>query len=594
MNTTLRSTSWLALLAAGCGSSRGGPPAPSDDARHGGDASRVEAAVPSGDAAASTGSDGASPTGDGGALEVATPPPPDATPVFGAPGCGSELVFSGQERIVEAFPTGPGVVVARASAILLVDRTGQILRKLEMPREVTAAAYDGTRLVVADRAMLTELKPTLEPMASRPLRDTCQGVAILPDGRILCGGGAFHVLYRLDGSAPGQLVSAGGSGAFRVIPGRPEVMVGAFLTSFPDGGSELFAGGGGFGSPTLGPLFAFKGSPATHLVASDGSYLKITGPECAPSIGGFGNSCYGVDGKLATLRPMEAYIGMVEDSPASVLALVRKNATSSFPQPSDRLCADGCFAQRIDLGQGTIVSEKMHRLDGVAWKTLHPDPFCKKLMVVSRTVAEAPFEQDPEPVGDYRIQLLDYGAPEGAPVLPAAGFRPLPPSPAPAVAPAAAACAAPGNLLLSDERILDAHPTQAGIIVARPSGLLLVDRQGAVKAQAQRQVVATTFDGTRLLASDPTGVTVYDPALTAQGTVPTTGACGGLMFIDGNRFMCGADTDVDDVFRTYDLTTKGELATSAKNTYRGRHLFRIPGQSSFVTVTPFSSPQCWP
>jgi hypothetical protein len=585
--STLRPHRWLTLAVlcvAGCKSASHDGPSGADaapgDAAPGARVSAPAASDASTDQAIGLNTEAGGPAPDGGATS------PDVVAVTPAPGCGSGLVYSGQEAVVDAFPTGPGIVIARASGVLLVDRTGQILREVKMPREVTAAAYDGTRLLVADRGMLTELRPTLELVARKPLRDFCRGVAILADGRVVCGGGAYHVVYRMDAADSGRLVAQTERAQLRVIPGTSDVISGVSLTHFPDTGPEQIAVGDT--TTVLGTLFAFKGNPASHVVSVEGALLSITGSGCTPSVIG-ARGCFTRDDMLSTLRPQEAFVGLVEDSPTSVLALVRKT-TTPYPPPNQPACGDGCFAQRIDLTQRTIVSEKAHRLDGLAWKSLRADPFCKRLMVLSRTVEEPRFDFDPEVLGDYRVQLLDYGASGGAPVFPPGGLPPLPPETAPPFAPAPAVCAGARNLVRSDEAIVDIHAAPGGVIVVKPSGLTLVNRQGVTAAEATRPVLATAFDGTRLLASDGKVVTIYDASLTKQGELATAETCSGLIFLDGDRIVCGGEKDTDRIFYTYDLQTKGELARSAPHTYGGRYMTRIPGLSSFVTVSESSSP----
>ena len=120
--------------------------------------------------------------------------------------------------------------------------------------------------------------------------------------------------------------------------------------------------------------------------------------------------------------------------------------------------------------------------------------------------------------------------------------------------------------------------------MVRDSGLTLVDRQGVTKAEAKRPVLATAFDGARLLASDQKTITIYDPALALTGQLTTAEPCGGLTFLDGDRFVCGGDRDTDRIFYTYDLKTKAELARSAPTFYRNLPIARIPGLSSFLSI----------
>ena len=586
---------WTAVLALAAGCHQGTPPRPRSGDSPGTASADAAPVALAPDSAADLAVDGAADARDAG-RDLAPPDgaatndtgpaptdtgillPPDAAPIVPAPGCGSTLVYSGQEAVVDAFPTGPGILIVRASGVLLVDRTGQVLRELKMPREVTGAAYDGTRLVIADRGMLTELRPTLERVASKPLRETCSVMAILGDGRVVCSGSTYVFTYRMDATTPGRPIDFARP-RLRVVPGTSDVIEGVALARYPDTGFALRAYGDQ--NAKLWAPYAFKGSPVTHVVATDGALLKIAG--CTLSYPGASN-CFTPDGNLGTLRAQEGYVGLVEDSPTSALALVRKMPVP-YPPFDERACAAGCFAQRIDLNSRTVLSEKPHTLDGFVWKSMRPDTQCRKLMVLSRTVAEPRGNDDPEILGDYRVQLLDYGATGGAPVYPPGGFLPLPPEPEPTFTTPGPACALPRTLARSTERIQDIHPTADGVIVVRDSGLTLVDRQGVTKAEAKRPVLATAFDGARLLASDQKTVTIYTPALVQSGQLTVAEPCGGLTFLDGDRFLCGGDRDADRIFYTYDLKTKAELARSAPYYYRGLPITRIPGLSSFLTIT---------
>ena len=201
--------------------------------------------------------------------------PSDAAPIVPAPGCGSTLVYSGQETVVDAFPTGAGILIVRASGVLLVDRTGQVLREVKMPREVTGAAYDGTRLVIADGGMLTEFRATLERVGSKPLREPCSVMTILGDGRVVCSGSTYLFTYRMDTTVPGKAINFARP-RLRVVPGTSDVIEGgASLARYPDVGFPL--GAYGDQDAKLWGPYAFKGNPVTHVVATDGALLKIAG-----------------------------------------------------------------------------------------------------------------------------------------------------------------------------------------------------------------------------------------------------------------------------------------------------------------------------
>jgi hypothetical protein len=67
-------------------------------------------------------------------------------------------------------------------------------------------------------------------------------------------------------------------------------------------------------------------------------------------------------------------------------------------------------------------------------------------------------------------------------------------------------------------------------------------------------------------------------------------SCKQSILVSQNRFVCGPANDWDRVFYTYDTMTGALLASSAKYTYNGIPMRRVPGTDDFVAVTVDSSP----
>jgi hypothetical protein len=96
--------------------------------------------------------------------------------------------------------------------------------------------------------------------------------------------------------------------------------------------------------------YAFRGRPATHLVNSDGRFLKLTG--CATAVSNPATDCLVQDGTLGTLKTSEYFAGMETGGDGYLYGVV-----TTAPSWGSPICAAGCRVQRVDMTTRTIASE---------------------------------------------------------------------------------------------------------------------------------------------------------------------------------------------------------------------------------------------
>lgn len=136
-------------------------------------------------------------------------------------------------------------------------------------------------------------------------------------------------------------------------------------------------------------VYAFNGSPATHLVTDTGLLLNIYGSQCNLEAGPFGSECFVKDGALGTLTGQQAFIGMDQDDQGQIYALVAVGGGSYF----DPLCQSGCLLQPIDIATRTVVQQRSVSSDLGRVVALRQDPLGQGILLASR-LAETNADDD--------------------------------------------------------------------------------------------------------------------------------------------------------------------------------------------------------
>lgn len=284
-----------------------------------------------------------------GCPEVLPPAAPTLTPASVG------RIASGTESLVDAFVTEGGIAVVLTTGVRLLSRTGTELARWNAPRELRAAAFDGTRLVVVDPSTATSLGLDLAEQAHVTLTADCSAAALISCGRLVCtgsttGSSAEVGLYDMVGATQLSATTYWASGlpVLRRVPGVDAVIGGDhddYLVV--DEANRVIVTGSVYSLDlrTIG----FQGSPARHMITADGHLYRLDACTVADWTS---TSCFERDGSIGTLRTGESVLAMERGGDNRLYALVTPTAPS-YPYT---VCTTGCAVQRIDVDAHVIES----------------------------------------------------------------------------------------------------------------------------------------------------------------------------------------------------------------------------------------------
>src|SRR6202000_3323066 len=92
----------------------------------------------------------------------------------------------GVTTLVDVFVVDTGIAIIASDSITVVDRAGRVIDSVTPARTVTAAAYDGTTLAIADETTLTRYTTSLVPMGTTTLMTSCYYLAMISGARVIC------------------------------------------------------------------------------------------------------------------------------------------------------------------------------------------------------------------------------------------------------------------------------------------------------------------------------------------------------------------------------------------------------------------------
>jgi len=127
---------------------------------------------------------------DAGILDVDGDYVSEADAVPDAPSsCGSVgPLITGTDSLIDVFVIPSGVVVVRNTEVDVIGRDGVVKTTKPWPREITAAAMDGTTLLVADKAAITTVTtPDLVSGLEFFVVETCVTGVVISKSRYICG-----------------------------------------------------------------------------------------------------------------------------------------------------------------------------------------------------------------------------------------------------------------------------------------------------------------------------------------------------------------------------------------------------------------------
>ncbi|MFO0590964.1 MAG: hypothetical protein U0441_25700 [Polyangiaceae bacterium] len=331
---------------------------------------------------------------------------------------GTETELSaGSSILIDVFVMDAGILLVFQDAVMLVDRAGNQMKTLSWPRDITSAAFDGARVVIADQAILTTLDLDLQEVASANVVEVCASAVLVGGGRFVCGpeNDWDRVFYTHDATT-GELIGTSVPYTYNGIPMRRVPGTDDFIAVTVDSSPSdfhLYSVGADdvavyvnespyHGDFPITDIYAFDGSPPEHLITHTGLMLKIYGPKCNPSESSFSTDCFLKDGALGTLSGNERFIGMDSDAAGKVYGIT----SSANAAPWDSACAPSCGVQRADVATHVVESKTSYALDLGAVVAARHDPISNTLVVGYRLSGDYYFPGDPYP--GHRVALLPY------------------------------------------------------------------------------------------------------------------------------------------------------------------------------------------
>lgn len=336
-----------------------------------------------------------------------------ATGGSGSTAASGTVVASGSQSLIDLFVTDAGLLLVFSDEVRLVSRAGATLQSVSAAREITAAAFDGTLLVAADKAKFTTYDVNLKQLASANLAVTCSSGVLMDNNRFVCGQNVDwdRVFYTYD-ALQGTLIASSNMYIYdgipmKRVPGTSQFVAvetssepaNLFLFDTGSSGEATFLGSGPFEISDPSAVYAFSGNPATQLIVDDGTMLTIDVSKCSQnSIDG---GCFSQNGALGTLTGSQRFIGMDSDLNGNVYALID-------PSPSyDGVCMSSCLVEQIDVTTRTVTSQALYPMSSASGiVNVRNDPTGKALVVGYATGNDV-FDTDPANVG-YGVAVLPY------------------------------------------------------------------------------------------------------------------------------------------------------------------------------------------
>jgi len=288
----------------------------------------------------------------------------------GAATTGSGQIISvGTDALVDAFIGEAGIYVVLGNSITLSDRSGNVLQRVDAPREISAAAFDGEHLAIADQAKLTSYDLQLTQISSMNTLETCASLVILSQQRAVCGPANDwdRVFYTYD-LASGALLGSSRKYTYNGIPMRRVPGTDDFVTVTVDSSPSDFhlyrlldSGEASYinespyhGDFRVTDIYGFDGSPATHLITDAGLMLRIYGDGCGEMASSFSTGCFAKDGSIGTLSGDQLFLGLDTDAQSQVYAVVDANP-DPFGDPDEQ--PSNYLLERIDLDSRTVTKQ---------------------------------------------------------------------------------------------------------------------------------------------------------------------------------------------------------------------------------------------
>jgi hypothetical protein len=324
----------------------------------------------------------------------------------------------GTSQLIDVFVGDLGIYVVTTDGVVLFDRGGSQRALAPAARQVTAAAFDGTQLVVADRAKLTTYDSALSAIVSADLMEACAATVLVSRDRFVCGPSNDwdRIFYTYD-ARTGALLATSNAYTYNGIPMRRVPGTDDFITVTSDlspsdfhlytvlsNGQVSYVNESPYhGDFSVTTTYAFDGSPPTHLITSAGLLLKIYDTGCTVDASSFTSTCFVKDGALGTLSGNQYFVSMDSDAAGTIFGLVDPSTSYALSGP----CAQGCLLERVDVAARTILSQSIAHLGIARSVAFRHDPI-GNAAVVGYIVGTGSYYFASDPYPGYRVTVLPY------------------------------------------------------------------------------------------------------------------------------------------------------------------------------------------
>ena len=328
-------------------------------------------------------------------------------------------IASGTSVLIDVFVGDLGIYVITTDAIVLYARGGKETARVASPRQITSAAFDGKRLVVADRARLTAYDPGLGAAVSADLMEACASSVLVSQGRFVCGPSNDwdRVFYTYD-TASGKLLASSTKYTYNGIPMRRVPGTDDFITVTTDmspSDFHLYTVDATTGqvvyineSPYHGDFgitstYAFDGSPPTHLITHAGLILKIYDANCKGDANSFTTGCFVKDGALGTLSGSQYFAAMDSNPSGKVFGLVDPASDYGLDGP----CAKSCLLESVDVVGRNVLTQSVVHLSASSIVAFRYDAVANAA-VVGYVVGTTSYYFPSDPYPGYKVTVMPF------------------------------------------------------------------------------------------------------------------------------------------------------------------------------------------
>ena len=335
----------------------------------------------------------------------------------GAVGDGEVRLRTGTSVLINALPADSGVIIVLADSHPSDRSRRRGDHACGLASREHRSALDREILVVADKARFASYDATLSRITESDLVEECASAVLVSDHRFICGpSNDWDRLFYTYDAQTGAFVASSEKYTYhgipmRRIPGTDDfvtVTVGSspshfHLYSVLGTGVAQFVNESPYhGDFGVTNVYAYDGSPPTHLVTHEGLMLRIYGSQCSAAESSFSSECFVRDGGIGTLLGAQRFLGMDNDAGGKLYGLVSLSRSSVLRSPLRRRLPRP--AHRHSLPHGRCPADPRPRFGAVVVVRHHLA--LRRSPVGYRLPGDHFFPDDPDP--GFAVSLLSY------------------------------------------------------------------------------------------------------------------------------------------------------------------------------------------